>query len=94
VPHLHGLGRSLVLERERAGQRSCLASFAHWNPAQEQLFRYRTPFDLAPGDRIRLSCAFDTSGRTEDVLGGEGIDQEECRAYLYVSEPPEPAVIR
>jgi hypothetical protein len=88
VPQLHELGRSVLLERERGGQRQCLASFAHWTPAQEQLFRYRTPFDLEPGDRLRLSCTYDTTSRSGEVLGGEGIDQEQCRIYLYGGERP------
>jgi hypothetical protein len=86
VPQLHGLGRSLLLERERAGQRTCLASFAHWNPAQQQLYRYSSAFDLEPGDRLRLACAYDTTSRSRPVLGGESIDQEQCRIQLYVRE--------
>jgi Copper type II ascorbate-dependent monooxygenase, C-terminal domain len=86
VPQLHGLGRAVLLERQRGAERQCLVSLSDWNPSQEQLFRYRTPFDLDPGDRLRLSCVFDTTSRTEEVRGGEDIDQEECRVYLYVSE--------
>jgi hypothetical protein len=86
VPQLHGLGRALMLERQRGTERQCLVSLAHWNPSQEQLFRYRSSLDLDPGDRLRLSCAFDTTSRTEEVRGGEAIDQEECRIYLYVSD--------
>jgi hypothetical protein len=86
VPQLHGLGRAVRLERERGAERQCLVSLADWNPSQEQLFRYRASFDLDPGDRLRLSCAFDTTSRTEEVRGGEDIDQEECRMYLYVSD--------
>ena len=88
VPQLHGLGRGLLLERQRGEGRDCLASFAHWDPSQQQLFRYRSAWELAPGDRLRLSCVFDTSSRSEAVLGGEAIDQEQCRVSLYVTERP------
>jgi hypothetical protein len=87
IPQLHGLGRALLLEYDRDGQRSCLASFAHWNPSQEQLYRYREGFELDAGDRVRLTCAYDTTGRADVVQAGEAIDREECRAYLYISPP-------
>lgn len=88
VPQLHGLGRGLLLERQRGEGRDCLASFAHWDPSQQQLFRYRSSWELDPGDRLRLSCVFDTSSRSEEVLAGEDIDQEQCRVFLYVAERP------
>jgi hypothetical protein len=88
VPQLHGLGRGLLLERQRGEGRDCLASFAHWEPSQQQLFRYRAAWELDPGDRLRLSCVFDTSSRSEAVLGGENIDQEQCQVFLYVAEQP------
>ncbi|MEO8179112.1 MAG: hypothetical protein ABI895_09790 [Deltaproteobacteria bacterium] len=88
VPQLHGLGRAVLLERQRGSERQCLVSLAHWSPSHEQLFRYKAPLELDPGDRLRLSCVFDTTSRTEEVRAGEDIDQEECRIYLYVSDRP------
>ena len=88
VPELHGLGRELLLERQRGEGRDCLASFAHWDPTQQQLFRYRTALELDPGDRLRVSCVFDTSSRSEAVREGEDVDQEQCRVFLYVAERP------
>jgi hypothetical protein len=85
MPALHELGRSLSLERVRAGRRECLASFPEWAPAQQQLFRYRSGLDLDPGDTLRLSCAFDTSSRREEVHGGDEGEREQCRIHLYLA---------
>jgi hypothetical protein len=86
VPQLNELGRSLSLERVHDGRTECLARFPHWAPAQQQLFRYRSGLELDPGDRLRLSCSFDTSGRSEEVLGGEEPGREQCRLFLYLAE--------
>ena len=86
VPQLHELGRSLSLERVRDGRRECLARFPDWAPSQQQLFRYRGAVELDPGDSLRLSCAFDTTRRREQLPGGEDREQEQCRILLYLAE--------
>jgi len=86
VPQLHELGRSLLLERVRDGRRDCLASFPQWAPPQQQLLRYRSGVDLDPGDTLRMSCAFDTTRRGEEVLGGDQPEREQCRIFLYLGE--------
>jgi hypothetical protein len=85
IPQLNELGRSLSLERVHAGRRECLASFPHWAPAQQQLFRYRSGLELDAGDSLRLSCSFDTSSRSQEVLGGEEPGREQCRLFLYLA---------
>jgi hypothetical protein len=84
VPRMHTLGRSLNLERLRGDERTCLAHFGHWDVYEEQLFRYQSPFDLKPGDRLRLACVYDTTSKTADTAPGDSIDDEACAAELYL----------
>jgi copper type II ascorbate-dependent monooxygenase-like protein len=84
MPRMHTLGRTLNLERLRGNERTCLAHFGHWDVYEAQLFRYRSPFELSPGDRVRLVCVYDTTSHSKETAQGESIDDEECAAELYV----------
>jgi hypothetical protein len=48
---------------------------------------YREPVTVAAGARLWLECAYDTRSRTDVVETGEALDDEACRANLYVTEP-------
>jgi copper type II ascorbate-dependent monooxygenase-like protein len=84
VPRMHTLGRTLHLERLRGTETTCLAHFGHWDVYEEQLFRYRTAFELEPGDRVRVACVYDTTSRGQETRQGDSIDDEACTAHLYV----------
>lgn len=84
VPRMHTLGRTLNLERVRGDEHTCLAHFGHWNVYEEQLFRYQSAFDLKPGDRLKLTCVYDTTSKTVETAPGDSIDDEACAAELYL----------
>jgi hypothetical protein len=80
VPRMRSLGRVLEVKRARGTALDCLAYFGHWDVGQEQLYAYARPVALARGDRVTVSCTFDTSGQ-EAAVTAEG---EECLAHLYL----------
>jgi hypothetical protein len=80
VPRMHTLGRVLRLARGD----ECLGYFGHWMSDDAQLFAYEDPIALAPGDRLTLSCTYDTTSRDAAVQQGESVDDEECVAYLAI----------
>jgi hypothetical protein len=85
APRMHTLGQSLELERRtRETPGTCIGSFDHWNFYRQRLFEYELPMQLSAGDRLRVSCVFNTLGSKGPVRRGETIDDEECAAYLYV----------
>ncbi len=86
APRMHVLGITLQLDVERGGERSCLANFDHWNFYNQRSFEYARPMALKPGDTLQLSCVYNTQSRLEPVSLGEDIEQEECVAYLYVTQ--------
>ncbi len=85
APRMHIRGQTMLLEVERAHDHRCLAEFDHWHFHDQQLFEPDPPIALAPGDRLHLSCSYNTTGRTAPTPFGEGIDEEECVAYLFVT---------
>lgn len=84
MPRMHTLGRVLDLVRHRGEERTCVAHFGHWDPYLQQLFVRERAVELEPGDRLQLSCTYDSTSRTEWVEEGEEIEREECTAFLYL----------
>jgi hypothetical protein len=84
LPRMHTLGRVLDLVRQRGEERTCVAHFGHWDPDYGQLFVRERAVELEPGDRLQLSCTYDSTSRTEWVEEGEEIEREECAAFLYL----------
>lgn len=83
-PHMHTLGRSLRVERDRAGQTTCVTSVPRWDFGWQRFYFYDgEPVDAQPGDVFRIRCDYSTQGRTEPVGWGEGTADEMCLAGFY-----------
>jgi hypothetical protein len=80
---MHIRGRNLQLAVEDG---ACLARFPNWDFYNQQLFRAAQPTVIETGQKLRLSCEHTTLGRTETMHSGDSIDDEECVAYLYVTD--------
>ncbi|WP_394842822.1 hypothetical protein LZC95_37840 [Pendulispora brunnea] len=88
APRMHSLGRTMQLDRFHGGASpSCAGNFDHWDFYRQRLFTYDEPLRVEAGDRLRVSCIYNTEGRADPVLQGEDIRDEECTAYLYVAPP-------
>lgn len=88
APRMHMLGRAMQLDRRAPGGDACLANFSHWSFYRQQLFAYAEPVRLDPGDRLSVACVYDTEGRDAPVAAGEGIADEQCLVWLYVTPRP------
>lgn len=86
APRMHIRGEVMQLQVERGAARQCLANFDHWHFYNGRLFNAVNPIDVKAGDRISISCAYETLGRTRPTLFGDDIDDEECIAYLFVGD--------
>ena len=86
-PHMHTLGRKLRVERERGGEggaRECFLDVPKWDFDGQQFYFYTTPLLVEVGDRVNLTCTYDTTTRTATVTWGEGTDDEMCLAGFYI----------
>jgi hypothetical protein len=86
-PHMHGFGRTERVEVIKAGATTCATDVPAWNFDWQLYYFYRQPIRVDAGDKIRVTCSFDTSSRTEPVLPGWGTENEMCMAGLYLVPP-------
>jgi len=95
-PHMHLRGRTLRVERLRGGETTCLLNVPSWDFHWQEFFFYDSPVDLRGGDRLRITCGYDTSADTKTVTWGEGTADEMCVAGIYAvpraAPPVEPPV--
>jgi hypothetical protein len=86
-PHMHGFGRTEHVEVIKPAGATCATDVPAWNFDWQLYYFYRQPIRVEPGDRIRVTCTFDTSSRSEPVLPGWGTENEMCMAGLYLVPP-------
>jgi Copper type II ascorbate-dependent monooxygenase, C-terminal domain len=93
APRMHVLGDSMQIDLSRGSSRECVANFSHWNSYRQQIFEYEQPLRVQIGDRLDISCTYDTRSRSIPTMAGESIQQEQCLASLLVElERAEPKV--
>jgi hypothetical protein len=87
-PHMHGLGRTHHVEIIRGGSSAaCAVDVKGWDFNWQLYYFYKQPLRLQPGDKVRVTCGFDTSKRTDAVLPGWGTDNEMCFLGLLLVPP-------
>lgn len=85
LPHMHAMGRSLRFDVVHAdGSEDCGAEVKSWDFDWQLYYFYETPIRLGAGDRVRVTCTFDTREATEPVLPGWGTDNEMCLLGVYL----------
>jgi hypothetical protein len=88
APRMHVLGDSMQIDLSRGSGRECVANFSHWNFYRQQIFEYDEPFRVQIGDRLDISCIYDTRNRSIPTMAGESIEHEQCLASLLVEREP------
>jgi hypothetical protein len=87
-PHMHELGKSYRLEFVDAdGNAECGAQVDHWDFDWQLFYFYEKPIALTAGKRLRVTCNYDTSGRTEPTAPGWGTQNEMCVGGLFLVFP-------
>ncbi|MES2642172.1 MAG: hypothetical protein V4850_22000 [Myxococcota bacterium] len=85
APHMHETGANLVFSATSHGEEVCLVDVPVWDFHWQGLYFYEEPLTLAGDSELRLTCVYDTTGRTETTYAGEGTADEMCLVYAYVS---------
>jgi hypothetical protein len=66
------------------GSAECVGDVPRWDFNWQLFYFYREPLTLRAGDRMRVTCTFDTRSRTEPTLPGWGTQNEMCLAGLFL----------
>jgi hypothetical protein len=83
-PHMHGAGRKLSASLVGGSQEVCMAQVPRWDYRWQQFYFYETPLSWLPSQDLRVTCTFDTRGRTQPTRPGLGTEDEMCLFGLYV----------
>jgi len=84
-PHMHQRGVSVHAELIRGGATDCMTELPRWDFNWQLGYYYSTPFTASRGDRVRVTCTFDTTAEEEFVTWGETTNDEMCIVYFYVT---------
>ena len=82
--HAHFLGKNLSVAQYRNGQ------FIRWL-AKDDVYSYNNPIttnynppvQLRPGDELRTTCVFDSTGKKTWTYYGDGTFEEMCFGFFY-----------
>lgn len=85
APHMHVTGKTMHVESERNGQKQCLVDVGNWDFHWQSFNFYETPLTLNGGDTVRITCGYDTTGRSTPTTAGEGTEDEMCISFFYVT---------
>lgn len=86
-PHMHTAGRQLGLTLTHGSTTSCIADVERWDFNWQQAYFYTTPISVASGDRVTITCEFNTMTRDATTTYGEGTEDEMCLSFFYVTAP-------
>ena len=62
-----------------------MADVDRWDFDWQALWWFDEPLDLGKESSLSVTCGYDTRGRTETTLFGEGTEDEMCFNALYLT---------
>jgi hypothetical protein len=83
--HMHEIGIHARMELERDGVSTCMLDIPRWDFGWQLFYTFEQPIQLLPGDRIRVTCVYDTTSRTTTTTWGTSTDDEMCIGYTYIA---------
>ncbi len=85
-PHMHKLGTGLRVTAIRDNTETCLANVDRWDFHWQGFAHYTNPISVQKGDRMRITCTYDTLGRDNTTMWGQGTQDEMCIAFFYMTD--------
>ncbi len=92
--HMHMLGKQVRLEVVHTdGSSTCLLDIPNWDFQWQREYSLVTPYRVAAGDRLKITCVYDNSAAHQpvvngtqqtprDVTWGESSLDEMCMTYM------------
>lgn len=86
LPHMHERGRTLnVTTSSGDGESKCLMDVPGWDFNWQRIYLYDEPVRMSIGDRVEVTCTYDTSGDDDPIYPGWGTNNEMCLPGLLVT---------
>lgn len=85
APHMHGAGKTMKITSQTNGQTQCLLDVGNWDFHWQSFNMYEKPLTVNGGDPVKITCGYDTMGRTTATTSGEGTEDEMCIGFFYVT---------
>lgn len=87
APHMHTLGTKISVTKVGAAANSnqCMADVPQFQFRWQAGYNFTKPMTLSPTDKVKISCSFNTTTRTQKTIFGEGTSDEMCLAFLLVA---------
>jgi hypothetical protein len=80
-PHMHTIGNKIWMQQIRNGvELPEIHRDDHYDFLRQQTYQVETT--IMPGDRLRLHCIWNSTGRTNITYGGESTSTEMCAAFF------------
>jgi len=89
VPHMHQRGLSMRTEIIGTdGSSTCMNEVPYWDFNWQWFYFYSQSVPLLPGEKLKITCVYDTSADTSQITFGEGTDDEMCLLVVYGTRTP------
>lgn len=87
-PHMHELGRKYTFEVSNGGDFECQGRINRWDFNWQRIYDYTVPVPINSNTEFRVTCDYDTSDATADVMPGWGTRNEMCFVMGMLALPP------
>ena len=89
VPHMHQRGLSMRTEIiAEDGSSRCINEVPYWDFNWQWFYFFSDTVPLMPGERLKVTCDYNTSADTSQIYFGEGTNDEMCVLVLYGTRTP------
>lgn len=85
APHMHQTGKTMKITAGPDGQTQCLLDVGNWDFHWQSFNMYEKPITVKGGDLVKITCGYNTMGRSTVTTGGEGTEDEMCIGFFYVT---------
>ncbi|MCB9642792.1 MAG: hypothetical protein H6728_06910 [Myxococcales bacterium] len=86
MPHMHKFGAKFRTDLLKNGQNSCFIDIPRWDYNWQQTFFFKTPIQLAAGDKLNLTCTYDNP-TDQSIHWGDKTGDEMCLNFYFYSVP-------
>lgn len=84
-PHMHQAGKTMKITSHSKGQTQCLLDVGNWDFHWQSINMYAKPLTINGGDTVKITCSYDTTGRSAVTTSGEGTQDEMCLGVFYIT---------